>query len=162
MNDFNFKRKPDQPNSFFSMKESKETKVLTSSSKGAETTAFTDIDRDRYRMDINLKDDCFLRTQVGPSIDTDASVPASGGFHNYYRFIDDDKARKYNYGLHMLTPLIDMDVPVIPTIPKIDQNDTPLNTKHKFLMERVIFRTIGRSRHHHWTIQSRLLDRNTT
>ena len=116
-NDFTFERKKDMPEIFFSPTESKETKVLKSSGKGAEATSMMDIDRDRFQMDITKKDDCFEQIHVGPSINTDSNVPASGGFQSYYRYIDHDKSRKYNYGVHMSGPLLKMDVPDFPKLP---------------------------------------------
>ena len=125
MNDFNFNHKQDGPKKFFKTLESKESKILTSSGKAAESTALMNVDRDRFRMDLKLKDDCFPRTQVGPSINTDASVPASGGFQSFYRHVDHERSRNYTYGVHMLGPLIEMKLPVFPKNKLLNINDEP-------------------------------------
>ena len=118
INDYKFARKVDTPNYFFQPNESKEKYKLTSSGKGTESTCMMNIDLDRYAMDITKKDECFDRTQVGRSLAHNANVPASDGFQSFYRYIDEDKKRKYNYGVNMLADLKVMDVPTFPWLPK--------------------------------------------
>ena len=80
-------------------------------------------------MDLKFKDDCLPQTLVGRSINTNSCVPASGGFHDFYRYIDDDKARAYNYGQHMLGPVIEMTVPTFSASAYTHEKDLPSNTK---------------------------------
>ena len=124
-NDFLFDRKPDTPDTFFTPLESKEKKALTSSGRSSDNTTVTNIDMDRYRMDITKKDDCFEQISVGPSLMKNSSIPASDGYQSMYRFIDDDKQRRYSYGTQMLEPLVSMDVPTFPRLPKPDTSSMP-------------------------------------
>ena len=127
INDYKFERKPEAPNYFFQPNESKEKFKLTSSGKGTESTCVMNIDLDRYAMDLTKKDDCFERTQVGRSLEKNAIIPASDGYQSFYRYIDEDKQRKYNYGLNMLGDLKVMDVPTFPLLPVPHASDMPQN-----------------------------------
>ena len=122
-NDWTVQNKTDTPNAFFSPNESKERYILDSAGRGSTTVSIMDIDRDRFGADVMLKDDCFARENVGPAIDSNAETPAAGGFHPYYRWIDDDKQRHYSYGTNMLGVLPPMKPPSLPkvTAPKASQ-----------------------------------------
>ena len=137
VNDYTFQRKIDSPDNFFKPVESKEKFKLTSSGKGTESTCMMNIDLDRYKMDLTKKDDCFDRTQVGPSLKRDPNIPASDGFQSFYRYIDDDVNRRYSYGLQMLENLKIMDVPTFPKLPvpkssSMPQDDTIISKPRIF------------------------------
>lgn len=115
-NDWTVQNKTDTPSTFFTPNESKERYILDSAGRGAATVSIMDIDRDRFGADIMLKDDCFARENVGPAIDSNADTPAAGGFHPYYRWIDDDKQRHYSYGTNMLGVLPPMKPRTLPKV----------------------------------------------
>ena len=125
VNDYTFDRKVDTPDYFFAPNESKEKFILTSSGKGTEATCMMNVDLDRYKMDLTRKDDCFDRINVGRSLQPNPNVPASDGFQSFYRYIDDDKSRRYSYGTQMLENLKVMDVPTFPLLPKPETSVMP-------------------------------------
>ena len=121
--------KKEDAENFFKSYESKEKKILTSSGKGSESTILADVDRDRFKMNMKKKDDCFERVQVGPSLNASASIPASGGFQSYYRYVDHAKLRKYSYGSNMIGPLIEMTMPTFEKKTKTNLHERPHSTK---------------------------------
>ena len=116
-NDWMYRDK-EESRPFFGPSDAQEPWILGSTGKGAAQTSVMDLDRDRYTMDLNYRDVCPVQEYVGHGIDIGPSVPNAGGFHPYYRWVEDDKQREYTYGQNMLIELLKMDVPTFPKLPK--------------------------------------------
>ena len=125
-NDWSFHDKQEQ-DMFFNPIDAKEPWILGSTGKGATQTSLMDVDRDRYTMDLNYRDTCFLQEHVGHGINVEPDVPAAGGFHPFYRWVEDEKARNYTDGESMLIDLPEMQVPTFPLLPVPDTDIHPYN-----------------------------------
>lgn len=127
VNDVEFRDK-DEISPFFETYKSREPRPLAigSTGRGAAQTPFNDEDRDRYARSLNIRDDCFEAENVGPGIGLDPKSPAGGGFHQFYRWVDEDVKRRYTYGTNMMNGPIQMPSQTIPNTPYPEPNMEPM------------------------------------